>query len=82
MAGLLLVMAAHQHPGRASTAASDHSHHAAAGVWLPLVLALAALAFAVYSARLAARPVARRLDRAEAALGGFAVAAMTVAALA
>ncbi|ANF32566.1 hypothetical protein A0130_13600 [Leifsonia xyli] len=83
MAGLLLVMSAHQHAGRLVTQAttSAHAAHAMGATWLPLALAGAALAFAAYSARLLARRGARRLDRAEAALGGFAIAAMTVAAL-
>ncbi|MGH1549662.1 hypothetical protein ACRAWB_11015 [Leifsonia poae] len=83
MAGLLVIMSAHRHADSAITAAATPAHaaHTPGGAWLPLVLAAAALAFAAYSARLLLRPGARRLDRAEAALGGFAVAAMTVAAV-
>ncbi|MEV8214070.1 hypothetical protein [Leifsonia sp. NPDC077715] len=83
MAGLLLVMSAHPRAGHATTEAtlSAHVGHTAGAAWLPLVLGAAALAFSVYSAWLVARPRTRRLDRAEAALGGLAVAAMAVAAL-
>ena len=81
MAGLLVVMSAHQYGGRALTT-SAHAGHTAGGPWLPLVLAAAALVFAAYSARLVTRRGTNRLDRAEAALGAVAVAAMTVAALA
>lgn len=85
MAGLVIVMTAHRHAPSGITATGAwhdaHAGHVAGSTWFPVVLAAAALAFAWYSLRLATRRGATRLDRAEAALGGFAVAAMTAAAL-
>jgi hypothetical protein len=85
MAGLVIVMTAHRHaPSSLATAGAGHdahSGHPAGATWLPVALVAAALVFACYSVRLTARRGSARLDRAEAALGGFAVAAMTAAAL-